>query len=127
MPNEALVGGTLPRLEDLALLPPPAAGTVAPSTATETGVDVTDVLGALLGPPGVSLAPVRRAIPGHSLARTDTGTTIVFPSLPAGHCYVVRHPVRIPEDRNLRVAAPAPEGARIRALDRQYPVFISGW
>jgi hypothetical protein len=45
--------------------------------------------------------------------RPEHGGTILFPSLWAGAAYVLREPVDVPGDRNVRLAADSPFGARI--------------
>jgi hypothetical protein len=94
-------------------LEPPSDPTGAPPgevTETETGVDVTTALRRALRD-----VPVKGVVPGASSDRGDRATTILFPGLPRGFTYLLTERVEIPGNRNVRLAATTPRGARLRS------------
>src|SRR4051812_27293215 len=86
----------------------------------EIGVDVTMALRLAL-----SDAVPQARIPGTTANRSDRATTILFPRLPSGWTYFVTEPVEVPGDRNLRLAATTPRGARLRSAEGIRHALIS--
>jgi hypothetical protein len=65
-----------------------------------------------------SLEQALKAVPkAHKILsdgdRVEHAATIMFPSLRTGAAYVLRRPIEVPGDRNVRLAATSPFGARI--------------
>lgn len=123
MGHDVLVVTDFRPLPEVAGLPPlPAVpGHDNVSGEVETGVDVTVALEAAL-----EAARPKHALPGHTADRYDVATTILFPALPLGFTYLLSQTVRIPQDKNLRLAAQTPRAVRLRTLEPPQVAIRSG-
>jgi hypothetical protein len=92
-----------------------------PHKPAEVGVDVTAALRCALQD-----VPHKGVIAGATADRSDRATTILFPGLPRGSTYLLTEPVTIPGDRNIRLAATTPRGARLRSAEGMPHGLISG-
>jgi len=98
----------------------PVPGQVNVTPEVETGVDVTAALEAALK----AARPTHR-LPGHTADRYDVATAILFPALPHGSTYLLTREVRIPENKNVRLAAATPRARGFGSKNAQARTRLS--